>query len=271
MTIGRLRETGAARESADRHAATIRAVLGLSFVLFGSSPALAQWETLQGRFSVHLDGAYQSGSEELRQTLSSRAYGEDAQFQVVHEITDAGHLDAGGDVRLWRQLVVGASYSQLSKSDATVVTGTVPHPILFNADRTIDTHALALSHRERATHIYAAWRVQIGQGDRLDVSIFAGPSYFNVTQSLVTDVGVEEAGGPPFAAVQVTQISAAEHTRNVWGGHVGVDVTYMPATFVGVGGFVRFSGGSVDLPSSSGTASLTVGGLQAGGGLRLRF
>ena len=35
-----------------------------------------------------------------------------------------------------------------------------------------------------------------------------------------------------------------------------------------VGGFVRYAGGEVDLPS---VAKLKIGGVQAGGGIRFRF
>ena len=39
----------------------------------------------------------------------------------------------------------------------------------------------------------------------------------------------------------------------------------------GLGGFLRFAQGSVDMPSSGGDQPLDIGGLQAGGGVRLRF
>ena len=45
----------------------------------------------------------------------------------------------------------------------------------------------------------------------------------------------------------------------------------MLAPFWGLGGFVQYAGGSIDLPLPSGQTSITVGGLQFGGGLRFRF
>jgi hypothetical protein len=47
-----------------------------------------------------------------------------------------------------------------------------------------------------------------------------------------------------------------------------VDVAYTLTPRYGVGGYVRYAGGTVDLPSMAGAH---VGGAQAGGGIRLRF
>lgn len=241
-------------------------------VLFGSTPVYAQTGGLGGRLSIQVNAAVQSSSEKLGQTFSRRVYGEDAVFDVLNDIKGGAVLDTGGSVRVWRHLSVGAAYTELNQLGTTTVTGTVPHPILFNANRAIDPVMQSLPHRERVTHIFAAWRVPVRQVKNLNVSVFGGPSYMNLTQRLVTDVGVAEGGGTPFSAVRVTAVPVAEHTSSAWGGHVGVDVIYMVTSIFGVGALVRYSNGSVDIPSSNDDMlSVTVGGLQAGGGIRLRF
>jgi hypothetical protein len=45
-------------------------------------------------------------------------------------------------------------------------------------------------------------------------------------------------------------------------------VIYNLKTRYAVGGYVRYAGAKVDLPSAN---DLNVGGMQAGGGIRLRF
>jgi hypothetical protein len=59
------------------------------------------------------------------------------------------------------------------------------------------------------------------------------------------------------------------------GYHVGGDVRYFFTTHVGVGGVVRFTAADVELTGTlfkpAGTTTVKAGGLQAGGGLRLRF
>ena len=223
-----------------------------------------------GRFSGHANGAAQGGGRSVTDSLGFRAYGEDAQLQSTHVIGGAGMIDAGGNLRLWRDLSVGASYTQLATSDATTLTGTVPHPIRHGAFRDLPLGELSFRHRQRVTHAFVAWRFPIVE--RIEASVLAGPSLYNVFQGVITNVTVREAGGPPFETVQVDLVQAGEHRRNAVGGHVGVDVTYMPTRHVGVGFFVRYAAATVDLPAArTGRLFLRVGGAEVGGGFRFRF
>ena len=224
---------------------------------------------LEGKFGIHFNGGYQGGSHRVTDTFAFRAYGEDARFSSAMESSGGGLFDIGGSLLVWRDLSVGASYTQLTGSSSATVTGNMPHPIEFDSPRTITPQSLSLTHEERAGHIFGAWRVPVQQVEHLDVSIFGGLSLFNVTQGVVTNVTVSEPGGPPFASVTVDQVQTGEYRKNGVGGHVGVDVTYMFSDHVGAGFLARFAGGSVDLPS--GTVSLSVGGMQIGGGVRFRF
>ena len=251
--------------------ATCRRILLLTLVsLVGlASPALAQFEVLKGRFAVHANGGYQSGRDTVRRTFSFRAYGEDARFEERHETKGSGLFDVGGSLRVWEELRVGASFSQLTKSDSTRLTGSVPNPIAVNAPRAIDSQQLSLRHEQRTTHLYVAWVVPIL--NKLDVAIFGGPTFFNLTQGVVTGVEIDEVDGPPWAQVGIGGVTSGEFKKNTIGLHVGADASYMVTPNFGLGGFLRFAQGSVDMPSSAGDQPLDIGGLQAGGGVRLRF
>lgn len=223
-----------------------------------------------GRFNAHLNGASQGGIRRLTDSLDFRAYDEDARLQSTHVIGGAGLIDVGGSLRLWRDLSVGASYAQLATSDATTLNGTVPHPIRHGAFRDLPVHELSFSHRQRVTHAFVAWRFPVAK--RIEASFFAGPSLYNVFQGVVSNVTVREGGGPPFDTVRVDLVQTGAHTRNAVGGHVGVDVAYMPTRHVGVGFVVRYTIAAVDLPGArTGRLNLPVGGSEVGGGFRFRF
>ena len=223
-----------------------------------------------GRFSVHVNGTAQGGTRRMTDSLGFRAYGGDARLQSTHVIGGGGTADAGGSLRVWRGLSIGASYAQLATSDATTLSGTVPHPIRPGAFRELPPQALSFHHRQRVTHAFFAWRLPIVE--RIEVSFFAGPSLYNVSQGVVTNVTVQEAGGPPFATVRVDLVQAGEHRRNAVGGHVGMDVTFMPTRHLGIGFLVRYATASIDLPAArSGRLLLPVGGAEVGGGIRFRF
>jgi len=52
--------------------------------------------------------------------------------------------------------------------------------------------------------------------------------------------------------------------------NAGIDITYLVTEQLGGGLFVRWAGGSVDIPATGGTQSIDVGGMQVGIGLRVR-
>ena len=238
------------------------------FTVLNCGTADAQLNALVGRVSLHVNGGFQS-SIEFQAVLPFRVYGEDERFQMNHRIEGGGIIAAGGSVRLWRQLSLGATFSALGTSDDATLTGSVPHPFLVNSSRTVASQALAFKYRERGTHFHVAWVVPISSNGHLDVTILGGPSLFNVTREVFSDISVLETG-PPFSDVTV-DVGKREHSSNGWGGHVGADVTYMVTNAVGLGGFVRFAAGSVDVPIGTETVSSDVGGAQTGGGVRIRF
>ena len=226
------------------------------------------------RFLVHVHGAYQPTVRRYDRARSFQAYGEQAQFVSREEFRGRDHVDAGAAVRVWRGLEFGASYTQVSRSGTVEVRGTVPHPLDVGRERTAPARTLVLPHRQRATHVYAAWRVQVREGWSLSLS--AGPTYFNLRQGVVANVTPSEAGGPPFADVNV-HIDAGEHTRNGVGFNTGADfmIALTPANRqprLGVGYFVRLAVGAVDVPSPADDShTYYVGGVQTGVGLRLQF
>jgi len=250
-----------------------RVLIGaLTCLLIGVSvsPVEAQ-EWLRGRFALHVNFGYQFSSDDFREDVEFRAYGETVRFVAAHEIKSGQVVDGGAFIQLWKQLAVGGTFSQTEGSDATSVTGTVPHPLQVGLDRSIAPQAFGLTRREKATHIHVAWLIPLPQVEKLDIRIMAGPSYFNLTQGSVPSVIVSEAGGPPFASVNVDDVVTGELVKNGWGGHISADISYMFSTYVGAGGFVRLAVGSVDLQRGGTSVTTSVGGFQSGGGLRVRF
>ena len=111
--------------------------------------------------SVHLNGGYQTATEEFQQTFQQRAYGEDARLTATNTVGTGAFGDVGGFVQFWERVGIGATYSHMSKSGTTMLTGTVPHPIAFNNARPVNVETQTLRHRERATHIHLSWRIPL--------------------------------------------------------------------------------------------------------------
>ena len=238
----------------------------------GGDTADAQFDALVGRFSLHVNGGFQSSAAELQAVLPFTVYGEEGRFQTNHRIENGAIIDAGISVRSWQQLSqlsLGATFTATNTSDVATLTGSVPHPFLINNSRTVASQGLVFERYERAIHIHVGWVVPIPNNEHLDVTIFGGPSLFKVTREILSDVSVLETG-LPFSDV-VVNTGKREHSNSGWGGHVGTDITYMVTNAVGLGGFVRFATGSIDVPIAGAVASIHVGGVQTGAGIRIRY
>ena len=124
---------------------------------------------------------------------------------------------------------------------------------------------------ESATHLQFGYMLPIN--DKFDVFISGGPSFFHISQELVTDVTFIEEG-PPYT--NITVLPAIEKVKDgATGYNFGVDGTYFVYTTekyrLGVGGFLRFTGASADLNFNGQTIETDLGGAQFAIGGRLRF
>jgi hypothetical protein len=95
----------------------------------------------------------------------------------------------------------------------------------------------------------------------IELAVFVGPSFTKVTQDVINTVTV-----PPGTQGAVASLGSESGTAK--GVNVGADLTYKLTNLVGVGGFIRYNGGSVDLTTLS---DVKAGGFQLGIGARLRF
>ena len=143
-------------------------------------------------------------------------------------------------------------------------TASVPSPLFFNDFKTVDIGGANAKRTDRNVYILAVWFLPVT--DKIDIALSAGPSFTHVKQELVTSVTVPAGTQDAIASVE-SQSGTAK------GVNVGLDATYMfnksifKASYGG-GIFIRYNGGSVDLESAP---SVKAGGLQLGGGVRLRF
>jgi opacity protein-like surface antigen len=232
-----------------------------------AADAAAQTATA-GRVFVNVNGNYQATSTDFQDNVTFQQYAEDGSIDTDYEVKAAPVFDISGGAKVWRNLAVGIGVSRFSKSNAAVVTASIPHPFFFNRAREISGDSPALRRQETAVHVQAIYMVPVGE--RLEVSVFGGPSFFTVKQDLVTTVEYSESY--PYDTATFTAADIEQQSESKVGFNTGVDVAYMFHPNVGVGGLVRFSRASVDFASPDGeTVSVDAGGAQIGAGVRLRF
>jgi hypothetical protein len=246
---------------------SVVALLIVSGVLAGTAQqASAQGATWADRGYINVGWGVESGSSAMTDTRTQPIYEETATVTF----TSGSLFDVGVGIRIWRNLTVGAGYHQEQNDTEGTVTGSIPSPIFFNRPRTL-SGAEPLDRKEMATHLMFGWVVPFGE--KMDIMISGGPSFFRLTQEVISGVLPNETGAT--ASTITATITTTEQKKSVTGYNVGADATYIvwsnDSVRVGAGGFVRFTGADVTVPMLTTEQPTKVGGVQFGFGARLRF
>lgn len=220
-----------------------------------AAPAAAQ--TTKNMF-VDVNVGVQAASRTFVVDAFPIVYDERAILSTGHEVGSAGVFDVTGGYRVWRDLSIGLGFSYAAGSAEAEMTAGVPHPLFH--DRRVETkHTVDAKHSEKTFHVQAIWTIPVT--DKMDASFSFGPSFVNVSQELATGIAV--AAGTQNATPTTETQSDTAKTFNI-----GADISYLLTPRYGVGGFIRYVGGEVELPS---VPELKLGGFQIGGGARFRF
>lgn len=180
---------------------------------------------------------------------------------TANQTVGSGFLfDMTGGRRFWRSIAVAVGVSTFRGSGSAAAIAAIPNPLFFGKP-TLKTFTAAdygdLKQSTVAINFQIVWMKALT--NRLDLSIFGGPSAIRVRQELASATAVF-----PNSTAAIT----TESKTTAKAGTAGVDLTYRMNDRYGVGGFVRYAGGEADL---EGAPKLKVGGAQAGGGIRIRF
>jgi hypothetical protein len=190
-------------------------------------------------------------------------YDETAAVTASLEVDPGMMIDLSAGYRFREDLGVAIAVSRFSESSDSTMTAIVPHPVFFNTPRTVTGEAEGLDRSELGIHFQAVWFPTVPDvlPDDMRIAVFGGPTIFSLDQQLI---GTAVVPAETQDAVPVVQTQS----KSGIGFNIGADVTYPLTPRWGVGGFLRYAGGSVDLPAAE---DVGVGGFQLGVGARVGF
>lgn len=116
-------------------------------------------------------------------------------------------------------------------------------------------------------HVQAMWLLPIT--DTVQLTVFGGPTWFQVKQQTIESLVIDDVF--PFDTVSLVSTERERATVSAWGVNGGFDVSYFFSKNVGVQGLVRYSRGTATIGATGVDSDVTVGGLHAGAGLRIRY
>ena len=228
----------------------------------GTPPPRATQAFAAEHVIVSVNASYLSASHTFDDTRTFDANAEQASFTTDYDVEARVGVDAGAFVRVWRNLAVGGAFTTHKDDRELAITGSIPHPLLFNHPRSVEGTAPG-TREETAIHLEVAYIVPVNR--HLQVVVFGGPSFFTVKQSVVTAITFDEEY--PYDVATFTSADVDTEKEQKTGFNVGADVGYYFTKNVGVGGIVRFSQTKVTFS----LGEVDAGGAMVGGGLRLRF
>jgi hypothetical protein len=227
-------------------------------------PALAQDE----RVTIAVGAAAQPTTASFTDVTTFPYFAETARTEGRYRVGEGVAVDVGGTVRIWRGLGVGVAVTRATRDADSETTGSFPHPFVFNANRTGTWSSSALDRSEIGVHVSAAW--QLFRASRFSLSLFGGPSLFNFKQGVIDEVEVIQSY--PYDTIDARLVTGTVDGSTA-GFHAGIDLGWFFARHIGIGALLRFTRGTKrDVRIGDGDPfDLEIGGLQGGGGVRLRF
>lgn len=220
------------------------------------------------RLHLEIDGIYHAATQTLADAASPTIYAETGSLTADYDVPAGAGFAGAATYRLWKNLGVGVGVSRFSTTFPADVTGSIPYPFLFNRQRTFEGSVADLARKELALGLHLRGLFQLSP--KFGVSAFAGPTRLTVTQDVITTIQYAESYPFESAAFSGVQISADK--VNKWGVSAGADLAYYFTRNAGIGLGIKYNGGEAELVSL-GSESLTskIGGVEFGGGIRLRF
>ena len=241
-----------------------RALVLLAATLLCAGRADAQWNGF-----LNINGSVQTDDRTVMHGLTQPVYGETATYEATMTSPGGTVVDAWAGVRVWGDLGIGLGATVLNARGSTAVSGSVPSPLFRNRHRTAPALERAgLKHQQVGVHLPVVYMLPVSE--RIQVAVSAGPSWFRLRHDAITGVtlGGEVA---PYTGIGIADFATAVEEGSGLGYNAGLDVTYLLIRNFGVGLFLRYTGGSVQIDFPDGAKSVKVGGAQGGAGLRFRF
>lgn len=213
-------------------------------------------------------GGYQVTQNNFSDGAVKRTNAEDGRYDTSYTVGGGPSIEVAAGFTLWRRLGLRVGLGRFSTVTNANVQASVPHPFFFGKPRSVSGAASGLKREELALGLHLGGLFPLGA--RAMVTVFAGPTWFQVKQGVVTDFTYTDSYPYDTAAFGTTVTSDKSGSVIGFGGGAGLSYFFTKA--IGLAVSAQYAQGDVALPGAGGTTpSVKAGGLKAGFGLVLRY
>ena len=245
-------------------------------LLLAPAVATAQSATYEQRGYVEVNLGAQSGSHLITTSSTFTIYDEPGSIDASQSYGGGAVWGLGGGARVWRNLVLGLTYTRHNDEIETAAIARVPHPLFLNRYREANQRIEDLKHTENQYHLTATWMIPFGENMVLGVG--GGPSFINFAHEFPSSARIQEVDGPPnFATVAIQDVTFTRGRTTATTFNIGANLTYNLPFDLGEAGKLgatvgfRYAGGETDVDGPSGPIDVKYGGAQFFGGVRVSF
>jgi len=218
----------------------------------------------------NIDATYRVGRKDLTRSIPAFAdvFAEEGTIATNYGNRSGFAVSVLFGQRIRGQIGLGVGGDYYFRKRSAALEAHVPHPFFFNQLRTATFETGTLLGHEAAVHVPVLW-MPPAHGS-IKILVYGGPSAFRVSQTVVTDVSLDEQY--PYDVATVTGVATDERKGTRFGYHAGGDVSYFFTRSTGVGGGVRYTHATLKFDHDAGATTTGAGGdLQAVVGLRFKF
>lgn len=225
------------------------------------------YEEKAGRKKITIRLGYNAGFATQSNSVSwqREIYYENAAFGVDYNVKKGNSFNCGLGYKFSRSVGVEIGVDIASRNLNASYDASIPHPLYFNSPReAVGSAGYKVS--ENAAYINLVLTIPIS---RLGLDFFVGPAYFFTSAELIG--GLQYSQSYPYSSVTLNAQNQ-KISKNVIGFNGGASLTFYftqsMALFI-VGQY--FSGTADFQPSETPGLKLSLGGLKAGGGIKVSF
>jgi hypothetical protein len=217
-----------------------------------------------------IDAVYRIGRDDLTRSFTAftDVFAEAGSIATNYGRSTGLALDLMFGQPIWGPLGVGVGADYYPRKQKATVEARIPHPFFFSHLRPATFDTPSLKGHEAAVHIPVMWMPP--SFGPVKVLVFGGPSVFRVSQTVVTDLDLDEQY--PYDTVTIAGVVTEERKGLLVGYHAGADVGYFFNRSIGIGGSALYSRATMTFDKDAeATTTGFAGAVQAVAGLRFRF
>jgi hypothetical protein len=232
----------------------------------GVTPVAAQ-SLSQPRIEISANVGAQTGVNKFTQSHAFTFNGETETLTANHDVKSALGFNVGAAARLIPQIWVGVQYAKTDMKPSASITAVIPHPLVFNAPRTVQGSKNDVADYEQNVHVDLMYALPVRA---IDVKVMGGPTFFNLKHDFVSAVTVNESY--PFDTAAFASATTKRLSKGAVGYNAGVDISRPLSSRFGIGALIRYSRADAKFDETDiGKQTVKAGGVEATAGVRLRF